>query len=146
MNVRSEPCSGKRGLNPFPNVKFETSKLKGFADDHFKFDEIGMVSSDRVENSVGKREIVHYELVLTQIFLLLVPFNPLPNDKILDWSKLKAVAEDNINASEKLKFVFGWVENIVGKGENAGFQYFLLFPQCFQKAFFIGSLNVGIVW
>ena len=26
------------------------------------------------------------------------------------------------------------VENIVGKGENAGYQYFLLFPQCFQKA------------
>ena len=25
-------------------------------------------------------------------------------------------------------------ENIVGKGENAGYQHFLLFPQCFQKA------------
>ena len=25
------------------------------------------------------------------------------------------------------------VENFVGKGENAGNQYFLLFPQCFQK-------------
>ena len=23
------------------------------------------------------------------------------------------------------------VENIVGKGENAGYQHFLLFPQCF---------------
>ena len=27
------------------------------------------------------------------------------------------------------------VENIVEKGENAGYQHFLLFPQCFQKAF-----------
>ena len=27
-------------------------------------------------------------------------------------------------------------ENIVGKGENAGYQHFLLFPQCFQKASF----------
>ena len=26
------------------------------------------------------------------------------------------------------------VENIVGKGENAGYQHFLLFPQCFQKS------------
>ena len=26
------------------------------------------------------------------------------------------------------------IENIVGKGENAGYQHFLLFPQCFQKA------------
>ena len=30
-------------------------------------------------------------------------------------------------------FGFGTVENIVGKGENAGYQYFLHFPQCFQK-------------
>ena len=38
------------------------------------------------------------------------------------------------------------VENIEGKGENAGYQHFLLFPQCFQKASFSGSLKVGIVW
>ena len=25
------------------------------------------------------------------------------------------------------------VENTVGKGENAGYQHFLLFPQCFPK-------------
>ena len=37
------------------------------------------------------------------------------------------------------KFVLGRVENIVGKGENAGYQHSLLFPQCFQKASFIGS-------
>ena len=29
------------------------------------------------------------------------------------------------------------VENIVGKEENAGYQHFLLFPQCFQKPSFI---------
>ena len=29
--------------------------------------------------------------------------------------------------------VFDWVENM-GKGENGGYQHFLLFPQCFQKA------------
>ena len=42
--------------------------------------------------------------------------------------------------------VTDWVENIVGKGENAGYQHFLIFPQCFQKAFFPGLLKVGIVW
>ena len=61
------------------------------------------------------------------------------NNKFLDWSKLKAYADDKINITEKLKFVFGRVENIVGKGENAGFQNFLLFPQCFQKAPFLRS-------
>ena len=29
------------------------------------------------------------------------------------------------------------IENIVGNGENAGYQHFLLFPQCFHKAFIL---------
>ena len=37
-------------------------------------------------------------------------------------------------------------KNIVGKGENAGYQHFLLFLQCFQKDSFLGSLKVVIVW
>ena len=32
--------------------------------------------------------------------------------------------------------VFDRVENIVGKGENADYQHFLLFPQCFQNSSF----------
>ena len=64
-------------------------------------------------------------------------FNSLPNDKILHWSKSKAVADDNIKVLKKMIFVFDRVENIVGKGENAGYQHFLLFPQCFQKAFLL---------
>ena len=42
-------------------------------------------------------------------------------------------------------FVFDRVENIVGEGENAGYQHFLLFPQCFPKAFYSGFLKLGIV-
>ena len=30
-------------------------------------------------------------------------------------------------------FYLDGVENNVGKGENVGYQHFLLFPQCFQK-------------
>ena len=45
-----------------------------------------------------------------------------------------------------MKLVQGRVENIVGKGENAGYQHFLLLPQCFQKASFSGLLKVGFVW
>ena len=30
-------------------------------------------------------------------------------------------------------FFRGRLENIVGKGENAGYKHFLLFLQCFQK-------------
>ena len=47
---------------------------------------------------------------------------------ILHWSKLKAGADDKINVTEKLKCVLEKVENIMGKGENAGYQHFLLFP------------------
>ena len=72
--------------------------------------------------------------------------NTLPNDKILDWSKLKTFADEKINVTQYLNFVFGRVENNVGKGENAGYQHFLLFSQCFQKPSFSGSLKVGIVW
>ena len=72
--------------------------------------------------------------------------NPLPHKKILDSSKLKAFADDKIRVTEKLKFVLERVENTVGKGENAGHQHFLLFPQGFQKASFSGALKVGIEW
>ena len=54
--------------------------------------------------------------------------NSLPNDIFLDRSKLKGFADDNLNLAEKLKFALGQVENIVRKGENAGYQHFLLFP------------------
>ena len=35
----------------------------------------------------------------------------------------------------------GLVENIVGKGESAGVQHLLFFPQCFQKLSFLESLS-----
>ena len=40
-------------------------------------------------------------------------------------SNLKAFADNKKDVTEKLKFVFGRVENIVGKGENAAFSPFL---------------------
>ena len=64
----------------------------------------------------------------------------------LDWSEFKAFADKKINLTQKLKFVLKRVENNVGTGENAGYQHFLLFPQCFQKAFVTGALKVAIVW
>ena len=41
--------------------------------------------------------------------------------------------------------VFYRAKNIVGKGQNAGYHEFFLFPQCLQKASLSGSLEVGIV-
>ena len=52
--------------------------------------------------------------------------------KSLDWSKLKAFADDKINSNEKLKLLRR-ARTIVGKGENDGCQHFFLFQQCFQN-------------
>ena len=42
----------------------DSSKLKEFADNNFKFDENGRKLSKRVENNVGKGEIARYEQFL----------------------------------------------------------------------------------
>ena len=47
--------------------------------------------------------------------------NPLSNNKFLEWSKFKQLADDKVNVTEKLTFVLGRIENIEGKGENAGY-------------------------
>ena len=79
-------------------------------------------------------------------FVVCKGFNSLPNDKILDQSKSKAFADDKIQFVEMMIYILDMVENTVGKGENAGYQHFLLFPQCFPKLSSLGSLKVGIVW
>ena len=56
-----------------------------------------------------------------------VAFNSLPNDKIMTFTKLKAIADDIFNVAKMMISVFDAVENIMGKGENAGYQHFLLF-------------------
>ena len=69
-----------------------------------------------------------------------------PNDTILGMSEFKVNADDKFGVAEIMAFVFGRVENVVGNGENAGYQHFLLFRQCFQKVSYPGSLKVSIVW
>ena len=44
-----------------PLTHYQTTKLKYFADDNFKFDENGRKLSKQVENTVGKGEIARYE-------------------------------------------------------------------------------------
>ena len=65
--------------------------------------------------------------------MLLTVFNSLPNVKILDVIKLKASADGKSNIDKMTISIFDRVENTVGKGENAGHQHFLLFPQRFPK-------------
>ena len=75
----------------------DSSKLKRFADDNFKFDENCRKLSKQVENTVGKGEISRYEQFLlfphcfqkacfpgASIDVVVWEWvNPLPDDKIL---------------------------------------------------------------
>ena len=56
--------------------------------------------------------------------------------------QIESICRQKINVAQMMISVFDRIEKIVGKGENACCQHFLLFPQHFQK----GMLLVGIVW
>ena len=75
------------------------------------------------------------------------PLNSLPYVIFFQMVQIESICRRKNNMQRRNgKFFFEWVEKIVGNGENAGYQQFLLFPQCFQKAAFSGSLKVWIVW
>ena len=66
-------------------------------------------------------------------------------DKLLDRIKLKAFADEKLSiAVTRISLIYR-VENTMGKGENAGYQHFLLSPKCFPKPPSYGLLKVGIV-
>ena len=60
-------------------------------------------------------------------------FNPFPNDKIEDSSKLEEFADNNFIFYENGRDFSKPVENTVGKGEIARYEQFLLFSQFSQK-------------
>ena len=59
----------------------------------------------------------------------------------MDVTILKAFADIKINVAKMMISVFHVVENNAGKGENAAYQHFLHFLQCFQKASFSGVVK-----
>ena len=55
-------------------------------------------------------------------------------------TKLKAFADEKLSVAKMTISLFKRVENTVGKGENAGYQHFLLFPQGFPKSSYFVTL------
>ena len=51
--------------------------------------------------------------------------NSLPYNRIFDWSKLKALADDSFSVAKMVQFFIDSVENVLGKGENAVYEHFL---------------------
>ena len=58
-------------------------------------------------------------------------------NSVLFSSKALNFEDDKIHVIQKQKFLMGLVENIVG------YQHFLLFPQCFPKTSYLGSLTLS---
>ena len=95
--------------------------------------------------------------MLQKIFSSLL-FNPVPNGKCFDWSKLtlSQMTDFQLFQIERVcrrQFKIGIgckvsnrVENTEGKGEIAHYEQFLLSPQCFQKACFPEASKGVIVW
>ena len=77
---------------------------------------------------------------------MLFLFNPLPDNTILDRSKLKQIEDDIFKFDENSRKLSKRVENTVGKREIAIYEQFPLFPQCFQKACFLEASKGVIVW
>ena len=70
-----------------------------------------------------------------------MPLTLYQTKKNLDWLKFKALADDKIHGTVNLKFALVRVENIVGKGEIAGYQYFSFTQNVFERLFFQGCFK-----
>ena len=102
------------------------------------------------ENIVGKRENAGYQQhippppLLTESipsFQILIPsFNPLPDDKILDMTNLKAFAEDNFSIPKMKISIFDRVEN-TGKRRKCWLSALSHFPTLFSKDFFLRDIK-----
>ena len=100
---------------------------------------------DRIENHCGKMRncwlaanisFSHYFHSGKAFFvrgLCCKGFNPLPDDKILDQTKLKAFAGDKLNVTKIIISVFDRVENIVGKEEIAFTRNFSFSHNVFKR-------------
>ena len=97
-------------------------------------------------------KIKHLRLTLETDYII----NTLPNDKIVDMSKLKAFADDKLDVTEEIENCPEKGRKQCGKKEKMlvssifSFSHNVFkrppFPQCFQKAPFLGPLKVGNVW
>ena len=60
-------------------------------------------------------------------------FKALPNDKILDWPKLKSLADDNLNVAKMMISLYGRAENIMVKRRKWWLPAFSPFPTMFSE-------------
>ena len=64
-------------------------------------------------------------------------FNSLPNDRILDWSKLKAICSRQIKCNSEPEICFGKGRKYCGKRRKCWLLTFSPFPTMFSKGLFV---------
>ena len=121
-----------------------------------RFDKNGKKLSKQVENTVGKGEIaccfshsVFKRLVsqgASKGVIVWEWINPLPDDKILDRSKLKQIADDIVKVHLKWKISTIQGRKHCEKWRNCLFKQFLLFSQCFPLFYIFSASKCSIVW
>ena len=62
-------------------------------------------------------------------------FNSLPDDKILNYSKLKACADNKIHVTQKIEVCYGMSRKYCGKRRKCWLPAISPFPTMFSKAF-----------
>ena len=67
------------------------------------------------------------------LFIDNLHINSLPNNKILNVTRLKAFADDKFSVAKVMISLFDKIQNIVRKGENAGYQHFLLSHNVYNR-------------
>ena len=83
-----------------------------------------------------------FPTVFSKSFLCLPwDFNPLPNDKILDVSKLKGIADDKIKETENFEICFVKDRKHCGKRRKCWLPAFSPFPTMFSRGFFLRGVK-----
>ena len=105
-----------------------------FSSFYFRFIISAIVDSHYLMNSYNLHEFRFITRILLHTFFFYADcqlLNSLPNNKFVDWSKLKAFADNKINASLPHKFFFGMVGNHCEKRRKCCLR--LLFPIVWEK-------------
>ena len=97
---------------------------------------------ERVKIAPFSQNILDHFLLTSQWIQKKYAFQLLPNNKITEVTKLKAFADNKLKAAKMIISLIERVENTIRKGENAGYQHFLLFPLCFKKAFLFRVIKI----
>ena len=67
--------------------------------------------------------------------------------KMFRLDQIERICRRQLNIAKMRIFLLGRIENMVGKGENARYQFTFFFsPQRFQRQYFTVSTKVGIMW